>query len=111
MNRSLLKAAFLRSLPVMAGYVVLGCGFGILVTEAGLGPLWAAAMSLFIFAGSMQFVGISLGASPPLVSTPIRLTLIRIPPVKFLELHPNFNTQDRHCKVLARNFVELLKTS
>lgn len=60
MNRSLLKAAFLRSLPVMAGYVVLGCGFGILVTEAGLGPLWAAAMSLFIFAGSMQFVGISL---------------------------------------------------
>ena len=60
MQTSLLKTAFLRSLPVMAGYLVLGCGFGILVTDAGLGPLWPAAMSLFIFAGSMQFVGISL---------------------------------------------------
>ena len=60
MQNSLLKTAFLRSLPVMAGYLVLGCGFGILMTDAGFGPLWPAAMSLFIFAGSMQFVGVSL---------------------------------------------------
>lgn len=44
----------------MAGYVVLGTGFGILLRNAGYGGLWAAAMSLLIYAGSMQYVGVSL---------------------------------------------------
>ena len=50
----------MTSLPVMAGYIVLGTGFGILLRSAGYGALWALAMSLFIYAGSMQFVGVSL---------------------------------------------------
>jgi len=60
MTKSLVKIAFIKSLPVMAGYVVLGIGFGILLGEAGFGPVWALLMSLLIFAGSMQFVGVSL---------------------------------------------------
>ena len=44
----------------MAGYVVLGIGFGILLRGAGYGVLWAFAMSAFIYAGSMQYVGVSL---------------------------------------------------
>lgn len=60
MTRSLVKTAFVKSLPVMAGYIVLGIGFGILFSDAGYGPLWALAMSLMVFAGSMQFVGVSL---------------------------------------------------
>ena len=44
----------------MAGYVGLGTGFGILLRNAGYGVLWAAAMSLLIYAGSMQYVGVSL---------------------------------------------------
>ena len=44
----------------MAGYVVLGTGFGILLRNAGYGVLWAAAMSLLVYAGSMQYVGVSL---------------------------------------------------
>lgn len=44
----------------MAGYVVLGAGFGILLRNAGYGVLWAFAMSLFIYAGAMQYVGVSL---------------------------------------------------
>ena len=59
-NNSLVKTAFVKSLPVMAGYIVLGIGFGILLNEAGFGPLWALLMSLLVFAGSMQFVGVSL---------------------------------------------------
>ena len=55
-----IKEAFLRSVPVMAGYVVLGIGFGILLRDAGYGVAWAFAMSLLIYAGSMQFVGVSL---------------------------------------------------
>ena len=54
------KAAFLKSLPVMAGYMILGIGFGILAHNAGYGVLWAFAMSLFIYAGSMQYVGVGL---------------------------------------------------
>ncbi len=56
----MVKAAFFRSVPVMAGYIVLGIGFGILLRDAGYGVAWAFAMSLLIYAGSMQFVGVSL---------------------------------------------------
>ena len=57
-----LKTAFLATLPVMAGYVVLGTGFGILLSSKGYNPLWTLAMSVFIYAGSMRhlFYGISM---------------------------------------------------
>lgn len=55
-----MKKAWITSVPVMAGYIVLGIGFGILLREAGYGVLWAAAMSLFIYAGSLQYVGVSM---------------------------------------------------
>ncbi|MBR3164737.1 MAG: AzlC family ABC transporter permease [Lachnospiraceae bacterium] len=60
MKRSLTKQAFIKSVPVMAGYVVLGIGFGILLRNAGYGVVWAFLMSLLIYAGSMQYVGVSL---------------------------------------------------
>ncbi len=60
MSIKLLKTVLLKTLPVMAGYIVLGTGFGILLKLNGYGLLWAIAMSVFIFAGSMQYVGISL---------------------------------------------------
>lgn len=44
----------------MAGYVFLGFGFGILMQQSGFGVLWSGAMSLFIYAGSMQYVAVSL---------------------------------------------------
>ena len=60
MRAKFFKTVFLKTLPVMAGYLVLGMGFGILLKASGYGVLWALAMSVFIFAGSMQFVGTSL---------------------------------------------------
>jgi len=60
MNRNTLKTAFFDTLPVMAGYIVLGTGFGILADRNGYGFLWSFAMSLFIYAGSMQYLLISL---------------------------------------------------
>ena len=60
MKKKTVRQAFLKSVPVMAGYLVLGFGFGILLRNAGYGVLWAAAMSIFIYAGSMQFVGVGL---------------------------------------------------
>ena len=60
MNKNLLRRAFLDTVPVMTGYLFLGFGFGIFLSENGYGVLWALAMSGFIYAGSMQYVAVSL---------------------------------------------------
>jgi len=60
MKKQTIKQAFIKSIPVMAGYLFLGIGFGILMRNAGYGILWSASMSIFIYAGSMQYVGVSL---------------------------------------------------
>lgn len=70
------KQAFYKSIPVMAGYLVLGIGFGILLRNAGYGVLWAASMSLFIYAGSMQYVGVGLLAGGASVLTTIITTVM-----------------------------------
>lgn len=70
------KAAFVKSLPVMAGYIILGIGFGILAHNVGYGFLWVLAMSLFIYAGSMQYVGVGLLAGGASVLTVILTTVM-----------------------------------
>lgn len=77
MKRNVIRQAFVKSIPVMAGYLVLGFGFGILMQDAGYGVLWAFAMSLLIYAGSMQYVGVGLlsgGAS--VVTTAITTVMV-----------------------------------
>lgn len=60
MTKHTVKTAFLDTIPVMTGYLFLGFGFGIIMQQNGYGVLWALAMSLFIYAGSMQYVGVGL---------------------------------------------------
>jgi len=60
MKKNLLRAAFLDTVPVMTGYVFLGFGFGIVMHQSGYGGLWPIAMSLFIYAGSMQYMAVGL---------------------------------------------------
>lgn len=55
-----IKRAVKATLPVMAGYLVLGAGFGIVMKANGYGIGWALAMSLFLYAGSMQYIGVGL---------------------------------------------------
>ena len=77
MNGKTLRFALTASLPVMAGYLVLGTACGLLMTDKGLSAGWAVLMSLGIYAGSMQFVGAELltgGAS--LVSTALMTLLV-----------------------------------
>ena len=58
--KNTVQIAFRKSLPVMAGYIVLGIGFGILLKDAGYGLIWSFVMGLTIYAGSMQYVAVSL---------------------------------------------------
>ena len=60
MRRKALKAAFPLTLPIMAGYLFLGLGFGILLESKGFSFIWAFFMSIIIYAGSMQYVAIEL---------------------------------------------------
>ncbi len=60
MERKLLPKAFLDTVPVMTGYLVLGVGFGLLLRQNGFGLGWAFAMSLLIYAGSMQYLAVGL---------------------------------------------------
>lgn len=55
-----IKKALRATFPVFSGYIVLGFGFGIVLHSKGFGILWALCMSLFIYAGSMQYVAIDL---------------------------------------------------
>lgn len=60
MVKKLLKRAFVATLPVLTGYLVLGFGFGIIMKANGFGLALTFAMSLLIYAGSMQYAAIGL---------------------------------------------------
>ena len=74
--RDTVKVAVVKTLPVMAGYLVLGFGFGLVLESNGYGVLWAIAMSVFIFAGSMQYVTVSLLTSGASLITAALTTLM-----------------------------------
>ncbi len=76
MKNKIVTQAFYKSLPVMAGYVVLGIGFGILLRSAGYGLVWALAMSILIYAGAMQYVGVGLLAGGASIITAILTTVM-----------------------------------
>jgi 4-azaleucine resistance transporter AzlC len=77
MNKKLLKTVFRDTVPVLTGYLFLGMGFGILLSEAGYGPGWALLMSLCIYAGSGQYLLVSmLSAGASLLSTAVATLLV-----------------------------------
>ena len=75
-NGRIVKKAFIKSFPIFFGYIVIGFGFGIMLRNAGYGLVWALAMSLFIYAGSMQYVGISLITGPATILMTILTTIM-----------------------------------
>lgn len=78
-TKETIKYSLKASLPVMAGYLVLGAGFGILLESKGYGWWWAAFMSLTIYAGSMQYVAIDLlSAGASLITSAIMTLMVNI---------------------------------
>ncbi len=68
MKKKALKAAFPLTLPVCVGFLFIGLSYGLFMDGMGFSFLYPTLMSLFIFAGSMQFVAVNLlvGAFDPL---------------------------------------------
>ena len=54
------RAAFPLTIPVMTGFAFLGIAYGVLMSENGFGVQWILLTSSVVFAGALQFVGISL---------------------------------------------------
>lgn len=65
MNRTVVFA-LRQTLPILFGYVFIGIAFGMVMQEAGYPWPWALAASVFVYAGSMQFVmaGFLTAATP-----------------------------------------------
>lgn len=61
--RNALTRALKDTVPIMTGYIVLGLGFGILLSAKGYNALWAFAMGTVIYSGTMQFAAIDLFSS------------------------------------------------
>ncbi len=53
-------AALPHTLPILAGFLFLGISYGFLMTSKGFSPIYPIAMSILIFAGSMEFVTATL---------------------------------------------------
>lgn len=78
MTKNTVKTAFVASIPVMTGYIVMGIAFGILLADKGYGWWWAALMGLTIYGGSMQFVAVNLLSSgATLISTAVISLLVQ----------------------------------
>lgn len=54
-----LRYAFPKTIPIMAGYLVLGAAYGLLINESGYQVWWALIISVFVYAGSLQYLGIT----------------------------------------------------
>lgn len=60
MKRKAFHAALPYTLPICIGFLFLGLSYGILMKSKGFSFVYPMLMSLFIFAGSMEFVTIQL---------------------------------------------------
>ena len=76
MSKNLLKTVFIRTIPIMTGYVVLGIGFGVLLQKAGYSWIWALVMGLTMYSGTMQYVGVDLLSSGASIITTAVMALV-----------------------------------
>jgi len=74
--KRILKTAFIYTLPVFFGYLFLGIAFGLLLQKAGYNYIWAFFISLFVYAGSMQFVLVDFFGSNLSLAVIAAMTLI-----------------------------------
>lgn len=62
-HKETLKVAIPHTIPVFTGYILLGAAYGVLMASYNYSLIWLVLSSMFIYAGSMQFVSVGLVAS------------------------------------------------
>ena len=60
MKKRALKAAFPYTVPIGVGFLFLGMSYGFMMRSRGFSVWYPMLMSMFIFAGSMEFVTANL---------------------------------------------------
>ena len=73
-----IRDSFVASIPVLAGYIFLGIAFGLLANSKGLSVFLTFAMSLFIYAGSMQFVAVDFLTGAPVSLITVILSTVMV---------------------------------
>lgn len=62
--------------PICLGYLPIGLAFGVLAQKAGLSPLQIGLMSMFVFAGSSQFIAVSMLAAGASILSIVATTFV-----------------------------------
>ena len=60
MKKKAFQAAFPYTLPICVGFLFLGMSYGFMMRSKGFSFIYPLFMSMFIFAGSMEFVTVNL---------------------------------------------------
>ena len=76
MNRKALSAAFPVTVPVLMGYLAIGMAFGFMLQAIGYNFIWAFFMSFTIYAGSGQYLGVTLLSTAAGLGTVALMTLL-----------------------------------
>jgi len=64
---AILRSGAVAAWPICLGYIPIGLALGVLARQAGFSPLDIGLMSIFVFAGSAQFIAVAMisqGATP-----------------------------------------------
>ena len=59
-SKSIAVEGLTAAWPICLGYIPIGLAFGVLAQKAGLGAMEIFLMSLLVFAGSSQFIAVSM---------------------------------------------------
>lgn len=70
------RPAFTVTIPVLCGYLFIGFAFGVMLRDAGFTAPWAFLSSLTIYAGSGQYLLVSLLAANASLVTVAVMTLL-----------------------------------
>lgn len=71
---AIIKDGVVGAWPICLGYLAIGLAFGVIAQKAGFSPMEIGLMSLLVYAGSAQFIGISMlsagaGIIPIIITT------------------------------------------
>ncbi|MCK4535106.1 MAG: AzlC family ABC transporter permease, partial [Syntrophobacterales bacterium] len=57
---AIIKDGVIGAWPICLGYLAIGLAFGVIAQKAGFHPVEIGLMSLLVYAGSAQFIAVSM---------------------------------------------------